>query len=166
MKRSRAILAAIFSALFALASGAASGVEVYKWAGPDGVTHYAEAPPESTLASLEVVNLIVTEPASPAVADYQSVLDVANSIQASRLERERVRIEREKLLLQERQLQQSQLFAQQRYYENYAGTNVYYLPYSRHQPHHKPYPHRYGTPHNNGGQPHRGSVPGRVTLSR
>jgi len=162
MKRSRTLLAAICSAPLVLVSTTAIGVEVYKWAGPDGVTHYAEAPPESALTSLEILNVAATGPASPTVADYQSVLDVANSIETSRLARERVRLEREKLLLQERRQ-----LAQQPYNESYAGTNVYYLPYSRYPLHHKPRPHHYGTPHNNdGGQPHGGGTPGRVTLSR
>jgi len=151
--------------LLALVSGTASGVQVYKWAGPDGVTHYAEAPPESNLASLEVLDVDTAEPALPAVADYQSVLDVANSIEASRLKRERARLERDKLLLQKRQQ-----LAQKQYYESYAGSNVYYLPYSRYRHHKKPYPHQYGgspgTPHNNkGSQPHGGSASGRVNLS-
>ena len=171
MKRSKNSLVAVFMALSALVSGTAGGVDVYKWAGSDGVTHYAEAPPETGLASFEILDVVIAEPAPPVVADYQSILDVANSIEASRLERERVRLEREKLRLQERQLQQSQLLAQQQYYGNYSG--VYYLPYRRHRYPLKPYPHQYGrhpvpTPHGSGGQStsRGGGVPGRVYLNR
>jgi len=170
MKRSKNSLAAVFVALSALVSVTAGGVDVYKWAGSDGVIHYAEEPPETGLASFEILDVVIAEPAPPVVADYQSVLDVANSIEASRLERERVRLEREKLLLQERQLQQSQLFAQQQYYGNYSGA---YLPYRRHRYPLKPYPHQYGrhpvpAPHSNGGQSSSRGVgaPGRVYLNR
>jgi len=168
MKLNRKILAAGCVAQLALYGGTASGVEIYKWTGSDGVIQYAESPPESDLAGLEILDVVVAEPASPAVADYQSVLDVASSIEASRLERERVRLEREKLALKERQ----QRLAQQQYDESYAGRNVYYLPYSRYRHHRKPYSHPYGghspTPysHGNGGQSHGGGASGRVTLSR
>lgn len=168
MKLIRKILVAGCIAQFALYGGTVSGVEVYKWAGPDGVTHYSESPPESDLAGLEMLNLAVAESASPTVADYQSVLDVASSIEASRLERERVRLEREKLALQDRQ----QRLAQQQYDERYTGTNVYYTPYSRYRHHRKPYPHSYGVtpapaPHSNGGHSHSGgTASGRVNLSR
>jgi len=171
MKRSKNSLTAVFIALSALVSGTVGGVDVYKWAGPDGVTHYAEAPPEAGLASFEILDVVIAEPAPPVVADYQSVLDVANSIESSRLERERVRLEREKLRLQERQLQQSQLLAQQQYYGNYSGA--YYVPNRRYRYPLKPYPHQYGrhpmpTPHGNGGKSSSrgGGAPGRVYLNR
>jgi hypothetical protein len=172
MKRIRELIAVVSFSLSAIVCGTASGVEVYKWTESDGVIHYAEAPPESGLASLEILDVVVAKPASPAVADYQSVLDVASSIEASRLERERVRLEREKLLLQKRQLKQSQLLAEQ-YYDNRAGAGVYYMPYYRSRYPLKPYPHHnYGrhpvpTPYSNGGQPYTGrSAPGRVYLNR
>lgn len=167
MKINRKILAAGCIAQFMFYGSTVSAVEIYKWAGPGGVTHYAESPPDSDLASLEVLNVVVVESSSPAIADYQSVLDVASSIEASRLKRERARLEREKLVLQARQ----QRLAQQQYYDNTSGANVYYLPYSRGRHHYKPDPHNYGrhpvpAPHNNGGQSHNGSAPGRVNLSR
>jgi hypothetical protein len=171
MKRSRKTLAPICIALFALVGGRANGVEVYKWVSPAGVTHYAEQPPEFELASLEIMDVVAAEAVSPAVADYQSVLDVANSIEASRLERERVRLEREKLLLQERQLQQSQQLAEERYYGGYSGG--YYLPYRRYRHPVKPSPHKYGrnpvpTPHGKGGRSsyRGGTPPARVYLNR
>lgn len=165
MKRSGKPLAAVSIILFAFVSGGAGGVEVYKWVGFDGVTHYAETPPESDLAGLEVLDVVVAEPDSPVVADYRAVLAVANSIQAGRLERERVRLEKEKLLLQERQLQQ--------YDQSYTGTSVFYPRFRRHRYPLKPYPHQLGrnhprNPHGNGDFPSSrgGTPPGRVNLKR
>jgi len=151
--------------------GAAHAAEIYKWSGADGVTHYAAAPPEADLAGLEVLEVAAAPAVAPA-ANYQALLDVAGSIEASRLARERVRLEREQLRLQERRLA-----AQQAYREDQdAGEGVYYLPYYRyhrpykpHGPHRtlKPYPYRYGqlpspAPHSNGGQ----SPGARVHLNR
>ncbi|MFQ5643283.1 MAG: DUF4124 domain-containing protein [Thiogranum sp.] len=147
--------------LLLLFSATANGAEIiYKWAGPDGVTHYAGEPPESALAGFEVLEVVAASPAPAAAANYRSVLDVASSIEASRLARERSRLEREKLLLQERRLA-----AQQQNYAADAG-GVYYLPYYRYHRPHRPRPPNQGnrpvpTPYNNGGQPQR-----RVYLNR
>ena len=170
MNRNRILLAIICIPLLVLLSARVSGAEVFKWVGPAGITHYAEAPPEADLASLEILDVVIAEPAQSVVADYQSVLAVASSIESSRLERERVRLEREKLSLQERQLQQSQLLAEEQYYGSYSGG--YYLPYRRYRHPVKPHPHKYGrnpvpTPYSNGGRSSsRGSTPGRVYLNR
>jgi len=151
---------------------AAHAAEIYKWTGADGVTHYAAAPPEADLAGLEVLEVTAATPAVTPVANYQTVLDVAGSIEASRLARERARLEREKLRLQERRLAAQQAYREDRD----TGDGVYYLPYYRyhrpykpHGPHRtlKPYPYRYGqlpspAPHSNGSQ----SPGARVYLSR
>jgi len=92
---------------FMLCSGAAGGSDVYKWVAADGATHYSDAPPATDLASVEILEMAVATPARPAARNYQSVLDVANSIEASRLERERLRLEKKQLRLQEAQARQS-----------------------------------------------------------
>lgn len=158
-------------ALLLWPGGVVHAAEIYKWSGADGVTHYATAPPEADLAGLEVLEVTAATPAVSPAANYQAVLDVAGSIEASRLARERVRLEREKLRLQERRLAAQQAYREDRD----AGGGVYYLPYYRyhrpyqsHGPHRplKPYPYTYGqipspAPHSNGGSP-----PGRVNLNR
>ena len=161
MKPVRASVTSIFSVLLPLVSSAVCGSEVYKWVEDNGVTHYAEAPPETSLSSLEVLDIDVPEAGPPAIANYQSALDVANSIEASRLERERVRLERDKLLLQERQQRQSELAAEQRYDRD--GT-AYYLPRYRHRPRHGRHPEP--KPHRARNRPIRGDTQARANFKR
>ncbi|TCK18252.1 uncharacterized protein DUF4124 [Thiogranum longum] len=169
MKPDKHLIAAILSALLTLVAGVACGSEIYKWTGDDGVTHYAEAPPETSFSSLEILDVSVPEPAPPATTIYQPVLDVANSIEASRLERERARLERKKILLQERELQQSQLAAQPSYYRNNAVGPAYYPPRYRYPP--RPYPPGYWrypmpTPHQGGDRPGRDGGSARAFFNR
>ncbi len=166
MKPGRHLIAGMLPALLTLIAGAASGSEIYKWIESNGVTHYAETPPEASLSSLEILNVTAPGPALPAAVNYQSALDVANSIEASRLERERVRLEREKLLLQKRQLQQSQLAAQQKYYRDGAAYYLprYRYPYRPYPPRHRPHP--APTPHGDGGRPGRDNHSARAFFNR
>lgn len=169
MKPDKHLRAAILPALLTLVTGVACGSEVYKWTGDDGVTHYAEAPPEAGFSSLEILDVTAPGPVPPATTLYQPVLDVANSIEASRLERERARLERKKILLQERELQQSQLAAQQSYSRNYPVDTLYYPPRYRYPP--RPYPPGYWrypvpTPHHGGGQPGRDGGSARAFFNR
>jgi len=80
----------------------AAAREIYKWVDAQGATHFGESPPAGSVASLEVLEVREAE-APPAFApgDYRATLDMANSLQADRLERERLRLEREKLRLQQ-----------------------------------------------------------------
>jgi len=71
----------------------AMGVEIFKWVSPDGVTHFSEARPARVSGNVESLQIVAPEPASSAPQDYRSLLEVADSIEASRLERERLRLE-------------------------------------------------------------------------
>jgi len=113
-------------------TASAGPTEVYKWVGSDGVTHYAESSPEASIASLEIVDIDTTRPATTGPG-YQGALDVANDIETSRLERERVRLEKQKLLLEERQIRQSQQAAQQRSYANNDDLSAYPLRRNHHR---------------------------------
>ena len=149
------IIVATAAMLFTVA---ASGDQIYRWAGADGATHFSETPPDVDLASVEILELVPGDRLPPPSRDYQSVLDVAKDIESSRLERERLRLEKKKLLLQSRQLHQSVMIPQE-YDDDYGGVRLYYSPYYRyprkpHRRHHyrrpvnpEPYSsHRYGRP--------------------
>jgi hypothetical protein len=115
----------------ALASAATAGAEIYKWVGPDGVTHYSEAAPGTPSPPIETLEF--ADVASPPAADYQAVLDVANDLEAGRLERERLRLERQRLREEQAQAaarDRRQYDESTRYYPVYP----YYYPYGRKYP--------------------------------
>lgn len=148
---------AVFSVL---SSGLVHAAAVYKWVDAEGVTWYSEKPPVTELASLEVTRIAIDTRSPEVAGNLQSVLDVADSIEASRLQRERARREKERLVLKQRQLQQQSAFAAQPYNNTYG---VWYAPYYRHSV--NPYPPYYGRPPAPMPRP-RGTPPGRVTLGR
>ena len=121
--------------------GTVSAQDIYKWQDQQGTTHYGEIPPPMEFSSFEVLEVQLEEPAGPVVESYRSALELANSLQADRLEREKLRLEREKLLQQDRQAR----LEAQRYNDTYQ-TRYYnggYYPYRSysHPPHSgKPHP--------------------------
>ena len=142
-------------------SGAVSAQDIYKWQDQKGTTHYGEIPPPMGFSSFEVLEVPPAEPARPLVESYRSALELANSLQADRLERERLRLERQKLLRQDRQA----LLEAQRYNDTYQSRYYYggYYPYRSY-----PRPPHSGKPHP---RPPRASYPGtsvpkRVYLGR
>lgn len=111
-----------------LSSGLTQAAAVYTWVDDEGVTWFSEKPPASESAGNEVSRVPVDDFSSlenRPEGDLQSVLDVAASIEASRLKRERARRENERLILERRQLQQQSDYAEQPYNERY---NVWYAP--------------------------------------
>ena len=151
--------------------GDSHGAEIFKWIGDDGVTHFSENPPESGFASLEVLEVVPKAPVPEAPQRYQSVLDVAKSIEDGRLQRERMRLERKKLILQNREAQQANRYRQ----EGDDDNRVYYPVYTRYpykryvRPYYRRHhgypvksPHRYG--HKSYGR--RGSAPRAVNIDR
>ena len=152
-------LSIVFFSAAVLFTATTSGDQIYRWVGADGATHFSETPPDVDPASVEILEVVPAGRLSPPSRDYQSVLDVAKDIEASRLERERLRLEKKKLLLQERQLRQSAMIPQE-YDDDYRGVRLYYSPYYRYppkQPHRRHYyrrpvnpepysSHRYGPP--------------------
>jgi len=136
-------LSIIIIAAAALFAVAASGDQIYRWAGADGATHFSETPPDVDLASVEILELVTGGRLPPTSRDYQSVLDVAKDIESSRLERERLRLEKKKLLLQSKQLRQSAMIPQE-YDDDYGGVRLYYSPHYRYprKPHRRHHYHR------------------------
>ena len=153
----------IFLAIAGLAViGTVSAQEIYKWQDQKGTTHYGEIPPPMVFSSFEVLEVQLEEPAAgPVVESYRSALELANSLQADRLEREKLRLERERLLQQDRQAR----LEAQRYNDTYQTRYYYggYYPYRSY-----PRPPHYGKPHP---RPPQASYPGtsvpkRVYLGR
>lgn len=106
---------------------------IYRWEGADGSTHYSHSPPAAdTGVDYEVLELAPPAAHPHAEGDYRSILDVADSLQAARLERERLRLERERTALEKEKLRQQAR-------EN-ADTPVHASPWVA-------FPHRFRPPH-------------------
>jgi hypothetical protein len=149
----------------ALASPVLAGAEVYKWIGPDGITHYSESAPGPQSPVVETLEF--ADVASPAGVppDYRAALEVAKDLEAGRLERERLRLERRRLWQEQAQAaarEQRQYPESTRYYPVYP----YYHRYLRKQPRppmnprHRPVPSPYEHPRGHYGP--RGGVQARV----
>ncbi|MAT64412.1 MAG: hypothetical protein CMN57_02055 [Gammaproteobacteria bacterium] len=88
------------------AAGVTAG-PVYTWRDADGGTHYSDTAPPAHL-DYQTLELPPPPPAQPAAAgDYRAVLDVAERLQAARLERERLRLEREQAAVEALQTRQA-----------------------------------------------------------
>ena len=131
--------------------------EIYRWVDEGGATHYGEVVPEGDVASLEVLEVTVMEvPPEAALRDYRATLDLANRMQADRLERERLRLEREKLRLQQRQVELDDWNS-----EDVPPSTSYYVPYYRYPRRPYPRPPYYGKYPGYPRPPHGQHPPGR-----
>ena len=154
-----------------LLSPPAVGEEIYKWVDEHGATHYGETLPRGDVASVEILEVMPAATAAQAAPwDYRSTLDIANRMQADRLERERLRLEREKLRQQQREAE----FEQQRL-DDTSPPEAYAVPYYGYPRRPYPRPPYYGKypgypPPSYGQRPpgrYRGpDVPKRVYLDR
>ena len=146
-----------------LSSGQVYAAAVYKWVDAEGVTWFSEEPPVTELASVEVTRVAIDDYTPEVASDLQSVIDVANSIEASRLERERARREKQRLMLKQRQLQQQSAYTGQPYNNSYSVWYAPpYYPVRPRPPHARPPGARPPAPTPYPG----GTPPGRVTLGR
>lgn len=83
----------LFGLLMLSPLAAAEPTTVYKWVDADGLTHYGEAPPDTTTAQR-----MELEPAPPSTdldRNLYSVIQQAQRMERQRLERERLRAEAE-----------------------------------------------------------------------
>lgn len=168
--------ATIVAAGLGLTVPSAGAAEVHKWMDKEGTVHYSASPPVQCLEdaaaetagdlqceeikTLEFPNKY-QEPEQPD-ADYYSVINQAQRLEAARLAREEEREERE---AEERRERESALLAEtllrNDYRDDYYGSRsvypflppAYYKPYAwPHQrpywlvPHHKAYPHQFRHP--------------------
>lgn len=143
-------------------TGTVHAEDIYKWSDQDGTTHYGELPPPLEFSSFEVLEIQLQQPVSSSGDDdYRSALEVANSLQSDRLEREKLRLEKDRLAQQDRQTR----LEAQRYNDTYQSQNYngrYYYPYRAY-----PRPPYHGKPHPRPPQGQQGSsVKKRVYLGR
>lgn len=120
---------------FALAGPVLAGAEIYKWVGPDGMTHYSETAPGPQVPVVERLEPVDVAPPPAAAPDYRTALEVAKDLEAGRLERERLRLERQRL-------QQEQAQAAAREQRQDAESTRYYPVY----PYYYHYPRKYPRP--------------------
>lgn len=153
-----------------LAVTTANAQEIYKWVDASGETHYSEVPPETSLSGLEVLEVTGPAAESRPAPDYERALEVANSMQADRLERERLRLEKRKLEQLARQAEldarrYDEAYRSQAYVWPYYGYGYGHYPrppYGKPPGYHRPPPGQ-GAPHG----PYPGTyVPKRVYINR
>jgi len=146
--------------------GTVSAQDIYKWQDQKGTTHYGEIPPPMEFSSFEVLEVQLEEPARPVAESYRSALELANNLQADRLEREKMRLEREKLLQQDRQARLEAQRYNDTYQTRYYNGGYYpYRSYSRPPHSGKPHPRPPRTHPPQASYPGT-SVPKRVYLGR
>lgn len=71
--------------------------QVYKWMDSSGVTHYDQAPPEDSTVMAEVLDVPSSTANPKARSNYVKIIEFAEKLERSRLERERLRLEKEKV---------------------------------------------------------------------
>lgn len=130
-------------------TGVVTAAEIYKWVGSDGLTHYSETLPASELASVEVLDIATKSPSTVTSRKVQSMLDVARSLETSRLERERQRLEQRKISTQNAQPPGSNAATNTDYPSFFGYPYPYpywhYAPYRHYPPVPRPYA-RHGHP--------------------
>lgn len=121
-----------------IATSAAGADRIYKCVDREGVTYYSESRPATGPCETLTVTPVERDVPGPADPAYQSALDVAGDIQASRLERERLRLERERLRLEQAQAASARN-------REYSEDRSYYYPaypwYSSRHPRPHPFSH-------------------------
>jgi hypothetical protein len=114
--------------------------EIYKWVDERGATHFGETLPVGSVASLEVLEVRDAQVVPGVVlGDYSAILDMANRLQADRLERERLRLEREKLRLQQLKIESDSWQV-----NDASSPTSYYIPYYGYPRRPYPWPPYYG----------------------
>lgn len=97
----------LMTVICSLGAAGATAEPVYTWRDADGGMHYSDTPPPAQV-DYQTLELSPPPPPQPAAAgDYRAVLDVAERLQASRLERERLRLEREQAAVEALQTRQA-----------------------------------------------------------
>jgi hypothetical protein len=89
---------ALLAVCLSAAACAEVAADIYKWVDADGVTHYAESPPETAGRPVQTIDLGALEVGAVSFTDHESVRAAAAELEASRLERERIRRERRQQL--------------------------------------------------------------------
>ncbi len=121
--KSLRLFALIGGALTALAAGAE---QVYRWVDDNGITHFSQQPPPPGVSGLSVNEIPASQP--PAVdpaADYWSITNQVQRLEASRVALEQRRIEQKKLRIEMAEAQRRQAEAAQDYAEPYERTLIY-----------------------------------------
>lgn len=116
--------------------GAPAAEPIYKWEGADGSMHYSESPPAAeTGLEYQVLELSPPPASAPTpTGDYRAVIEVADSLQSARLQREQLRLQREQAALEQERLRQ-----QARQDADQADGAATWLVFPRHfRPHQGP----------------------------
>lgn len=123
--RLRPVLLTVVTVMLVHTAGFAR--EIYKWVDERGATHYGETLPDSDVASLEILDVTVVQvPLEASPRDFRLTLELANRMQADRLERERLLLAKAKL-----RLQQLEAELEERRINDTPPPIPYYGPYYR-----------------------------------
>ncbi len=112
--------------------------EIFKWTGSDGIVHYSESAPESASVKVSELDFASIQFMTVSFPGYKNALEVAQSLENSRLDREKLRATKRKLRKEKRT---------ERHYSKIRNTrtetrhNIFYPlpPYIQHN-----FPHQIG----------------------
>ena len=92
----RYIAESIAASLLVVALSPAQAGVIHKWVDSDGVTHYADAPPEAATSPVTRIDLPETTQAADS-SDYYSIINQWRRLHQERLELERIRLEQARI---------------------------------------------------------------------
>ena len=102
--------------------------EIFKWTGSDGIVHYSENAPESASGKISELDLASIQFMTVSFAGYKNALEVAQSLENSRLDREKLRATKRKLRKEKRA---ERHYSTDRNTRTEARHNIFYpLPHS------------------------------------
>jgi hypothetical protein len=123
--------------------------EIFKWTGSDGIVHYSESAPESASGKISELDLASIQLTTVSFPGYKNALKVAQSLESSRLERDKLRNTKRELR-KEKRAEKLYLIDQSQRTEN--RHNIFY-PLSPSINHNFPHPigqhsiHKHYPPH-------------------
>ncbi len=135
--RSRGMIIA-FIAMTAFAVAEAYAAQVYKWMDHGGVTHYDQQPPEDSTVLVQVLDVPNSSAYPEGRSNYAKIIELAEKLERSRLERERLRLAKEQV----RTASSSAVQATDRAHDPVVQYRFIAHPVYRHRGHHR-FGHRY-----------------------
>ena len=123
--------------------------EIFKWTDSDGIVHYSESAPESASGKVGELDLASIQFMTVSFPGYKRALEVAQSLENSRLEREKLRATKRKLRKEKRTERD---YSTDRNTRTEARHNIFY-PLSPNINHNFPHPigqhdfHKHHPPH-------------------
>jgi len=102
--------------------------QVYRWLDADGVTHFSQRPPPPGAAGVSVQQAPTYAAPPDPTADYWSVTNQAQRMEASRLAQEKLRLEQQRLRQELEEAERRRIEAEQAATEPEPPRQIIYYP--------------------------------------